>query len=230
MSPPNTTAPPVLRSDAERNRRRILAAARELFAERGLDASVEEIAARAGVGMGTLYRRFETKDALIDSIFQERLDEYTQLLERALGHADAWQGLRGFLEQALALQARDRGLKEILASARRGRRGVEARRGRIGPTIELLLQRAQQQGAVRDDVTATDIAMIMWGSGGVVDIAASVSPNLWRRYLGLMLDALCTPAPSPLRERPLSRAKARAAISEARSRRRRHAAGGDGSG
>jgi AcrR family transcriptional regulator len=206
----------VLRRDAERNRQRILAAARKLFAERGLDVAVEQIALAAGVGMGTLYRRFPTKEMLIDAIFEARLAEYVQLAERALEHDDAWSALRAFLDAALGLQARDRGLQEILASYRHGRRGVDAGRGRVGPLIDELVRRAQQQGTVRSDITAGDIAMIMWGAGGIAEIAGSVAPNLWRRYLVLILDALRTPTASQLPEPPLTRAQLSAAMSSAR--------------
>jgi AcrR family transcriptional regulator len=213
-----------LRRDAERNRQRILAAAREVFAEAGLDVGVEQIAARAGVGMGTLYRRFPNKEALIDAIFEARLAEFLSITERAVQREDAWEGLRSFLEAALELQAGDRGLKEILASRRHGRRAVEASRRRVTIVMNELVARAQQQGAVRQDITATDIAMIMWGSGGVVDVAGSVAPNLWRRYLGLVLDALHTPSPSALPEPPLTPVQLRAAASA----RRPHAAARSG--
>lgn len=202
-----------LRQDAERNRQRILTAARELFAEQGLEVPVERIAARAQVGVGTLYRRFPTKEALIDAIFEARLAEYVQVAERALEHDDGWGGLREFLEAALELQARDRGLKEILVNDRHGRQGVGARRGRVGPLIQALVGRAQREGKLRADVTPTDIAMIMWSAGAVMDATGAVAPRLWRRHLGLVLDALATPVPTRLVEPPLTRAQLRAAQS-----------------
>jgi AcrR family transcriptional regulator len=192
-----------LRRDAARNRQRILAAARELFAERGLEVGVDQIAARAGVGMGTLYRRFPTKAALIDAIFDARVEEYLRIADRAVEHEDAWEGLRAFLEGAIGLQARDRGLKEILDSRSQSPRGRDVGRS-AGEVIAELLARAQRAGVVRDDITAGDIAMIMWGSGGVADVAARIAPDLWRRYVGLMLDALRTPAPGELAGAPLT--------------------------
>jgi AcrR family transcriptional regulator len=207
-----------LRRDAERNRRRILTAARELFAEQGLEVGVEQIAARAGVGMGTLYRRFPTKSALIDAIFQARLSEYLGVAEQAIAYEDAWEGLRAFLQGAIELQARDRGLKEILDGRRHERGGLDGGRRRVGEVIDELVVRAQRQGALRGDVTAGDIAMIVWGSGGIADVAARVAPNLWRRYLGLMLDGLRTPTPSDLVQPPLTLAQLRAAVSATRRR------------
>src|ERR1700694_3164569 len=96
-----------LRRDAARNRLRILQAAREVFADRGLDASLDQIAAHAGVGVGTVYRRFPDKDALIDALFEERIGEIAAAAQRALSAPDPWEGLIGFLQQGKALRARD---------------------------------------------------------------------------------------------------------------------------
>ena len=123
---PATTKPP-LRKDAQRNRDRIIAATRAAFQERGLDVGVDEIARRAGVGMGTLYRHFPTKDALIDAIVDARFAELTEAAERALEAPDAWDGFAGFLASAVELQATDRGFKDALAARGRDERRVKAR-------------------------------------------------------------------------------------------------------
>ena len=104
-----------LRADAERNRRRILAAARQLFAARGLGVSLDEIAAEAGVGVGTVYRRFPDRDLLIDALFEERIDEIAQAARDALEHDDPWEGFAWFLHEAAGLQAPDRGLVDFPA-------------------------------------------------------------------------------------------------------------------
>ena len=122
----NDPASSPLRRDAEANRRRILAAAAEAFADQGLDVPVDEIARRAGVGMGTLYRRFPTKAALVEAIFEEHLDRLAALAEEALREEDAWRGLAGFLERTVALQAENRGLC-------RDRGGAPARRAAASP-------------------------------------------------------------------------------------------------
>src|SRR3954452_25583966 len=110
-----------LRADAERNRTRLLDAARELFAERGLDVSMDEIAHHAGVGVGTAYRRFGSRDELIGALFEARMEEYVALAEDALREPDAWVALTGFLERSLAMQAADRGLKDLVFSHGRAR-------------------------------------------------------------------------------------------------------------
>src|SRR5215216_6360769 len=110
---PNTR---VLRADAERNRERILAAAREVFAERGLDAPLDAIAERAGVGQATLYRRFPRREDLIVACFAPKLAEYAEAVEDALRVPDAWEGLRGYLERICAMQAEDLGVQDVLTT------------------------------------------------------------------------------------------------------------------
>src|SRR3954449_11052411 len=92
-----------LRKDAERNRQRIVDAATELFAERGLAVTLNDIAHHADVGVGTVYRRFPDKDLLIDALFEERVQEMLDLAEESLACEDAWQGLVSFLEGSLEL-------------------------------------------------------------------------------------------------------------------------------
>src|SRR3954466_7217768 len=107
MGVPSTTKPP-LRRDAQRNRDRIIAATRAAFQERGLDVGVDEIARCAGVGMGTLYRHFPTKAALIDAVVDERFHELTAAAERAIETPDAWAGFASFLHEAVERQLNDR--------------------------------------------------------------------------------------------------------------------------
>src|SRR3954451_18397056 len=103
-----TQAP--LRKDAARNRERLLAAGAELFAERGLDVTLNDIAHHAGVGVATAYRRFANKEEVIDALFEERLQAVAEVAHAALGDADPWTGLVTFLERALDMQFGDRGL------------------------------------------------------------------------------------------------------------------------
>src|SRR4051794_35027271 len=122
-----------LRADAERNRERILAAAAEVFAERGLDVSLDDIAAHAGVGVGTVYRRFPDKDDLIDALFEAKIDGAVQLASDALEIEDPWEGLVTFIRGMCAMQAADRGFKDALLSRDRGRDRVAGARERIAP-------------------------------------------------------------------------------------------------
>jgi AcrR family transcriptional regulator len=182
------TAP--LRADAERNRQRLLAAARELFATRGLDVTLDEIARHAGVGTGTAYRRFANKDALIDALMVDRIGELAALAEECLEDPDPWRGLTGYFERALALQAADRGLKDVLFSSGRGReRSTEARR-QIAPVVAKLVRRAQDAGAVRSDFALSDVPLINFMLNTIVDFGRDVRPDLYKRYLAIVLDGL----------------------------------------
>src|ERR1700686_3320002 len=128
-TPPASERP--LRRDAERNGLRILQAAREVFADRGPDASLDQIAPHAGVGVGTVYRRFPDKDTLIDALFEERIDEIAAAAQHALSASDPWEGLVGFLHQANALLSGDRGLRQVLLA--RGAHKAEGARAKIVP-------------------------------------------------------------------------------------------------
>jgi len=197
-----STAARPLRRDAERNRRRILEAAAEAFAERGLTITMDDIAAHAGVGVGTVYRRFPQKDLLIEALFEERVGELVALAEEALHADDPWQGLVGFLERAQALQASNRGLKELVLSTAHGSDRVACVRERLGPLAEELVARAQASGQVRVDVDGSDLPLIQVMLGAVIDVTRDVAPDAWRRMLALMIDGLRaseprTPLPSP---------------------------------
>src|SRR5918911_1074262 len=146
----STTRP--LRADAERNRKRILEAADEVFAERGLDVSLDEIAAAAGVGVGTVYRRFPDKDALIDALFESKIQEAAQLAREASAIEDPWEAFATFMRGMCAMNAEDRGFKEALLSRDRGRERVAAARETMAPIAIGLLERAKEAGAVRDDL------------------------------------------------------------------------------
>jgi AcrR family transcriptional regulator len=187
-----------MRVDAERNRRRILEAASELFAQKGLCVGLDEVARHAGVGVGTAYRRFRDKDELIDALFDEHLERLVALAERSLGAADAWTGLETFLEGAVEVHVANRGLKELVFSdAHRYARAAEARR-RIVPLVDRLVRRAQDAGQVRADLAPTDLGILQFMLSGVQDVAGTVEPDLWRRYLGILLDGLRAPEPTEL--------------------------------
>ncbi|GAA4697585.1 TetR/AcrR family transcriptional regulator [Phytohabitans rumicis] len=195
-----------LRRDAERNRRRILDAAQLLFAERGLDVSLDEIAAHAGLGVGTVYRRFPTKEALVDALFEDRLREVVAVGEQALADPDAWRALITFLEGTNTLQAFDRGLREVLLGRRFGHDRVARVRDALQPLVTRLVARAQEQGRLRADVAATDMPLIAIMLGAVVDYTRDVAPDAWRRYLSIIIDGLRAGpgAVTPLRPEPLT--------------------------
>src|SRR5439155_25346695 len=196
-----------LRRDARRNRERLVASARELFATSGLDVSVEDITHHAGLGIGTLYRHFPTKEDLVDAVLEDAFAELVELAEQAAAAEDAWDGLTGFLEQALARHAANRGLKDVLATAERGRERADAMRARIRPLLRRLIERAHEQGDLRPDFTAEDLPLVFWTAHRVIETTASIAPDVWRRYLGLLLDGLRAEAATPLPAPPLTRAQ-----------------------
>jgi AcrR family transcriptional regulator len=200
-------SPRPLRRDAQRNRDLIVAAARAAFAAEGLGVPVEDIARRAGVGMGTLYRRFPSKDDLIDAVLADAFEQYAEAAEAALALEDPWQGFCAFLERALSLHAENRGLKDLIASSDHGRARTAAMRSRVQPVLTRLIARAQEHGALRADFALEDIPLVLWSSGRVVEVTSTVAPELWRRSLGLMLDGLRADAATPLPQPPLTRAQ-----------------------
>lgn len=181
-----------LRRDAERNRRRILDAAAEVFADHGLGASLDEIAQHAEVGVGTVYRRFPNKEALIDALFDDQLDEIVSIAEEGLAIEDPWDGLEHFLRTALERQAQNRGLKELLLGARMGQPSgcAIAGRERIEPLVRALVERAQADGSLRPDADTTDMPMIQMMVGASVDYTREVDPAVWRRMFTLVIDGL----------------------------------------
>src|SRR3954447_19788582 len=122
-----------LRKDAAENRERLLAAASELFAERGLDVTLNDIAHHAGVGVGTAYRRFANKEEVIDAYFEDKLNQVAQLATEALEDPDAWQGLVTYIERSSAMQVEDRGLMQIFRNPSHGRERVAQASARIAP-------------------------------------------------------------------------------------------------
>jgi AcrR family transcriptional regulator len=168
---------------------------------------VEDITREAGVGMGTLYRHFATKDELVDAVLEDAFEEIVRVAEQAAAEEDAWVGFTSFLEQALELHAANRGLKDVLATSEHGRRRAEAMRARMRPLLRLMIERAQAQGALRPDFTAEDVPLVFWTSGRVIEATEGVAPEYWRRYLGLLLDGLRAGAATPLGRPPLTRAQ-----------------------
>jgi AcrR family transcriptional regulator len=191
------TLEPPLRRDAERNRQLVLDAARDLFAQRGLSVTLNDIAHHAGVGVGTVYRRFPDKAQLIDVLFEQRLDEIVRLLEEALEDSDPWHGLTHFLERVLEKQANDRGLMDVLMGRSPGSaERVTTSRSTLHPLADQLVQRAMQSGAVRPDGETQDFGVLQLMVGVVIDAGRDVAPDLWRRYLAIMLQGLrAQPAP-----------------------------------
>ena len=214
MFPMTTSATPAepierpLRRDAERNRRRILQAAGELFTERGLGVTLDDIAHHAGVGVGTVYRRFADKEMLIDALFEQRIEAICAVATESLAYEDPWAGLVFFFERGLERQACDQGLKELLGCSAHGRGRVRGARGRLRRLITAIFDRAKAAGVLRADIEPTDAPLIATMVGSVIDRARDVDPELWRRFLAIVLDGLrpardgASPLPAPALAEP----------------------------
>jgi AcrR family transcriptional regulator len=192
-----------LRRDAERNRQRILAAASEVFNERGLEAGLDEVARRAGVGVGTVYRRFPAKDDLIEALFMDRIESVAALAEEAAQAPDPWTGLVDFMVRAAGMLADDRGLRQMMMFASYGRDKLWYARQRNAPLVTTLVDRAKAAGQLRADLQPTDIPFIVFLLTDAAQFARQASPEIWRRYLAIVLDGLrpgregVTPLPVP---------------------------------
>ncbi|ARZ72567.1 TetR/AcrR family transcriptional regulator [Streptomyces sp. HU2014] len=191
-----------LRRDAELNRRRILQAGRDVFAARGLQATLNDVAHHAGLGVGTVYRKYPDKQTLAEAVFGEELDEIAAMAREARGEDDAFAALAGFLERALARAAHNRGLRELMRQDTVEGAGPARARQEITSHCEHLVARARAQGMLRDGVTEADIAPIAAMIDAVLALPGEHPAKMWRRYLAIILDGLRahpyqTPLPSP---------------------------------
>ena len=193
-----------LRKDARRNRTALLAAAKTVFAEEGLDATLEGIARRAGVAIGTLYRHFPTRMDMVAAVIADKKRAWIKAAEAAVVMEPAWDGLTFFLERVCELQAGDLAFNDI-ASMRflHAPPGIEAARKRAYDLSRRIVERAQAEGSLRPDVTAEDLAFIVWAHSRVSEATHAIDPHAWRRYLALTLDGLRTTAAHPLPAPPL---------------------------
>jgi AcrR family transcriptional regulator len=187
-----------LRRDAEANRQRLLDAAAQVFAERGLEAGVEEIARAAGVGMGTLYRRFPTKDALIAALVHEVMTTMLRLATEATERPGG-TGLEYFLQAASGYQAAHRGCLPRLWEAGTEHNLVQE----VRRLIAALLEEAKSHGRVRPDITSTDLTVSLWAIRGVIETTRDAAPEAWHRHLDILIAGM-RPASEPLAHRPLT--------------------------
>jgi AcrR family transcriptional regulator len=189
-----------LRADAARNRKLLLAAAADEFAERGLDASVADIARRAGVGKGTVFRHFATKDDLLAAIVLDRIDALNAAGARLLEAADPGAALLEFLTVA-AHQRQQRDLS-FLQGAVELNAEVTRVHAQMFQTIDALVDRARAHGAVRADVTGADVFLLMCAPNYVTSYVPDAPPDLWRRYLAIIFDGLRPDGAHPLPHPP----------------------------
>jgi len=175
-----------VRKDVARNRALLLKAADELLAESGLDISLNELAKRAGVGVGTVYRHFADKQAVLAALFDQRLDALAEIMRQGIAHDDPIDGLRHVLFTVGEMQAGDRALFQVMVASKSPEQRDVVRK-RLQPLGTELVRRAKATGRIRADLSPTDIPMLLWVSMSINDIAGPVRPELWRRYVELVL-------------------------------------------
>jgi AcrR family transcriptional regulator len=188
-----TTDERPLRADARRNRERILQAARVVCAEQGPAVQIDDVARRAGVGVGTVYRHFPTKDALIEALVAEKIRVTTENLREALEIDDPWEAFAAGVRRNAEVMAADAALRDALIRLGPAARASEAAYAEVHEVAGRLIARAQEAGALRPDVTADDVGALI---GGLC--ASMAHPELdWRRHLEVLLDGLRVRADRP---------------------------------
>lgn len=207
QQPAPAPAPRPLRADAARNRDKLLAAASQVFGERGLDAPLEEIARRAGVSIGTLYNHFPSREAFWNAIFPERLAALERVTEAALTAADPWDGFVAFVEGLFALQAEDRGLNDALAQRFRLAGEVEEACHRGFRHAERIIGRARDSGQLRSDFEPQDLVTLIWAMSQVIRESMETAPQAWRRCLAFFLDGLRAGAAHPIEVPPTAQGR-----------------------
>jgi len=189
--------PKRLRRDAERNKERILRAASELFAERGLDVTLHDVARHAGLGVGTVYRRFANREELIDALFADSLDRLLAAAREAQTIEDPWRAFAMFLERAVEMMATDRGLWTMMTTAASKGDHFLGIHTRLNEVVRDVIARAQDAGALRGDLSPDDMPVLHVILGSGADFLAHARPEIWRRYLRIMLDGLRRDRPAP---------------------------------
>jgi AcrR family transcriptional regulator len=193
-----------LRADAARNRASIVEAAREVFAEQGLDAPLDEIARRAGTGNATLYRRFPTRGDLVAAVFAERMAEHLAAVEAGLRHRDPWHGFATYMRAAAAMQARDRGIADLVTMDVSSAPEIERLRSRAFEGLVRLVDRAHAAGVLRADFTTEDVVIVLMANAGVVERGEGIAAGASARLIHVLLDGLradaasdgpCAPSP-----------------------------------
>ncbi len=179
-----------LRKDAEENRERILKAAKVLFAERGLGVTLDDVAHSAGLGVGTVYRRFPNKDALVEALFEQRVIELINVAKAALEFSDGWEGFLYLLANMLTLETEDRGLRDVILGSEYIKGRLKDLKAEVAPLIESLVAKAQEQGALRPDFRANDVPVLTAMAGAAQEYCGVASPGIWKRYVAIVLDGL----------------------------------------
>jgi AcrR family transcriptional regulator len=189
-----------------------------VFRDRGVAATLNDVAHHAGLGVGTVYRHFANKEELIDALFDDMVTTVDGYVREAADEPDAWLGLTRALQRVCEVQAFDRGLREVMLGTGRGPERQRQMRDRVAPTVDAVVARAQEQGTLRADVVPADFPILQLMVGAVTDHIGQ--PGLWRRYLAIVIDGLrARPGePSPLPDLPVSEDAMQEAIIDSSAR------------
>ncbi len=179
-----------LRRDAALNREKILRAAREVFGQYGLGVTLDDVARHAGVGVGTVYRRFPDKETLVRALFEQDLGIRQKSAERALAHPDPWQGFVDFLMEMGADLAENRGLHEVMMFGSHSSEPIETARGGMLPFLEALIRRAQESGDLRAEITPSDIPVVVQMLSAASQFTQGRRSDIWRRYVEILLNGM----------------------------------------
>jgi AcrR family transcriptional regulator len=190
---PATAEPRALRADARRNRAKVLDAARVEFSRQGLEAQMDDIARRAGVGVGTVYRHFPNKEDLLQALADDRFEGLADAARAGLSAEDAWDGFVEFMTYSARTMAEDRALAEAMGQ-HPGLCAAAAERSRLHELTPQLVARAQADGRLRSDVVPDDIPALVCGIGRAVDAESGEPTMPWDRYLEIILAGLAAPA------------------------------------
>jgi AcrR family transcriptional regulator len=191
-----------LRSDAARNRARIVAAAQTVFADRGVNAPLEDVARSAGVGIATVYRRFPTRPDLVAAAFEEKMRSYAEAIESALAAPDPWEGFAGYVFSVCEMQAQDAGFADALSLTFPAAEVFEQQRRRAQEKFAELVRRAQADGTLRADFVPADMMVVLVANAGLVMATRDGAPDAWRRFAAYQLDAFRSPGRSELPDPP----------------------------
>jgi AcrR family transcriptional regulator len=186
-----------LRADAARNRDVIVAVARDVFAEHGLEAPLDAIAARAGVGIATLYRHFPNREKLVAAALVEKVAEYTEAARQALAASDPWDGFARCVERICELQAGDRGLSDLLSMTLSADEQVEELRRTANDMLITVIDRAKAAGALRQDFVGEDLVLLLIATAAVTHVTRADAPEAWRRFVALGLDSFASRGSRP---------------------------------
>ena len=188
---PQVASPEVkpLRADARRNREKVLIAARAVFADEGRDAQMDDVARRAGVGVGTVYRHFPTKEALIEALIAESFQAIADQAELSLEIEDPWEAFSTLLWRGAETMAGDRALSEVFAAMPASMEQRMPARDGLNESVGKVIERAQSAGVLRPDLLIDDIPMIMCGIGSATKKEHRCSDS-WRRHLSIVLDGM----------------------------------------